>query len=222
MTHRSPLRSTALGLIAGAALAAPAAAEIELNLYTGYQTSPHSRIDGTYPGGGSYSALIGWQGKSFEMPPYYGARATWWKNERWGFGVEFTHAKVYAPEGEMKAAGFDRLEFTDGLNLITLNATRRWKDQWGSVTPYLGAGVGIAVPHVDATPTGGPKTFGYQMTGPAARLTAGASYQMTERWSVFGEYQFTWSDNSADLDGGGTLDTRILTNSVNFGVGLKF
>ena len=42
------------------------------------------------------------------------------------------------------------------------------------------------------------------------------------RWSIFGEYQFTWSDNSADLAGGGSLNSTILTNAVNIGVGFSF
>lgn len=204
----------------------PAAAEIELNAYTGYQTAPHSRVEGNFPApiGGPFSALIGWDGKSFSAPPYYGIRATWWKTPTLGFGLEFSHNKVYAPQAEMTAAGFSRLELTDGLNIITANATRRWPGLWadGALSPYLSAGVGLAVPHVDVTPTGGPRTFGYQVTGPAARLTAGASYKINDRWSLFGEYQFTWSDNEADLDGGGSLSTTIFTNALNVGIGFSF
>lgn len=213
----------ATAALLAAALAAPAAAEIELNLYGGWQTSPHSRVKGVYGSvPGSFDDLIGWDGKSFSMPPYYGVRATWWRNEAWGWGIEFSHDKAYAPEGEMAEAGFDRLEFTDGHNIITANVSRRWVEQWGTATPYLSAGLGIAMPHVDVQPTGGEHTYGYQVTGPAARLTAGISYPVAERWSVFGEYQFTWSDNSADLDGGGSLDTTLYTNALNVGVGFTF
>ncbi|MBC7213382.1 MAG: lipid A oxidase, partial [Pseudomonas sp.] len=34
------------------------------------------------------------------MAPYYGMRATWWQNERWGWGFEVNHAKAYADEPE--------------------------------------------------------------------------------------------------------------------------
>ena len=75
--------------------ATPALAEMELSVYTGWQTSPHSRVKGTYPGtGASYDALIGWDGKSFEMPPYYGIRGTWWRTENVGFGVEFSQGQA--------------------------------------------------------------------------------------------------------------------------------
>ena len=54
------------------------------------------------------------------------------------------------------------------------------------------------------------------------RLLAGASYPINDRWSVYGEYQFTYSWNEADLDGGGSLNTDIKTNALNVGLSLKF
>ena len=216
-------RTSAAGLAIAAGLAAaPALAEVELSFYTGYQTAPHSRVTGTSPTTGDFSELMGWEGKSFSMPPYYGIRATWWQNSDWGFGLEFSHNKVYSDEGDRAAGGFERLEFTDGLNILTVNASRRWQNAFAGMTPYLSGGVGIAVPHVEVTAFGGPETYGYQYTGPAARFTAGLSYPLSDSWSVFSEYQFTWSDNSADLDGGGNLDTTIYTNALNVGLGFKF
>lgn len=210
-------------LILSALAASPVAAETELSIYTGWQTSPHSDVSGTFPGtGADYDALIGWDGKSFAMPPYYGLRGTWWRSTSLGFALEFTHAKVYARDDERDALGFDRLEFTDGLNIVTANALYRWPDAWNSLTPYVGAGVGVAVPHVDVETASGFKTFGYQYTGPAARLIAGVTYDLSERYALFGEYQFTYSSNSADLDGGGTLNSDIITNALNFGISFRF
>lgn len=220
------IRNALGALVAGAAfmIAQPATAEIELSFYSGYQTSPHSRVTGTRgasSGSTPFNNLIGWDGKSFAMPPYYGLRATWWQPNDIGFGIEFSHNKAYAPAAEMPA-GFSRLEFTDGHNIITANVSKRWSQQWGdSVTPYVSGGLGFAMPHVDVT-EGTNRTYGYQVTGPAVRLTAGARYDINERWSVFGEYQFTWSDNTADLAGGGSLSTRIITNALNVGVGFSF
>lgn len=216
------LRTLVKAISAALLLAGPAAAEFELSLYSGWQTAPHSRAEGDYPGGGTYDALFGWEGRSFELPLYYGLRGTWWVNDRFGWGLEGTHAKVYAPDDERAAAGFDRFELTDGHNIFTVNALRRWPNQWKGLTPYVGGGLGFAMPHVDVEPAGGPRTYGFQVTGPAVRLFAGASMDLSERWALFGEYQFTWSDNSADLDGGGTLETRIVTNALNFGVSYRF
>lgn len=206
-------------------LATPAAAEIELSIYGGSQSLPHSRITGNVAGIGPVSKLIGWTGKSFAMPPYYGTRATWWRSDTFGWGLEFTHAKAYAPAAEM-APQFSRLEFTDGHNIFTLNANRRWPGRWakGKLTPYVMGGVGIALPHVDIQPTvvGAPRTYGYQLTGPALKVGAGVKYDINHRWALFGEYQFTWSDNKVDVDGGGSLSTVLIANAINFGISLKF
>lgn len=206
-----------------AGFAAPAAAEMEISIYGGSQSSPHSRVSGAYPGTGArYNALIGWEGKSFAPPPYYGARATWWRRPDLGFGIELTHAKVYAPVSERSALGFNRMEFTDGHNLLTFNVTKRWNDKFGPVTPYAGAGIGLAIPHVDVTSANGHRTYGYQVTGPALRLTAGAKYDLNDSWALFGEYQFTYSSNKARLPAGGSLNTDIITNAINLGVSFSF
>jgi lipid A oxidase len=205
-----------------AAVVSPASAEQEISFYTGFQEAAHSRVYVDDPGGvGTTDFLVGWDGRSFETPPYYGFRYTYWRNDRFGFGVEFNHAKTYAPDDIMAANGFSSLEFTDGLNIITVNAFRRWKDLDWSVTPYVGGGLGISVPHVDVETAGG-KTFEYQLTGPALMLAAGASYDLSDRWAVFGEYKFTYSVNQAELASGGTLDTDIVTNALNIGVTYKF
>jgi lipid A oxidase len=203
---------------------AQARAETELSFYTGAQTAPHSTVrvrDHVDLGTVSFGA--GWEGRSFEAPPYWGARYTRWLGEGtgWGFGAEITHTKVYADDDTLSLSGFDRLEMTDGLNILTFNAMYRWKDPSRRLVPYVGAGIGLAIPHVD-TQTANDRTFGYQITGPALRATAGASLPLNDRWSVFGEYQGTISQNTADFDEGGQMKTRIITNAVNLGLSFRF
>ncbi|MEL7114547.1 MAG: outer membrane beta-barrel protein [Pseudomonadota bacterium] len=213
------------GIALAAALAASSAfAESELSFYTGYQIAPHSRVEGNDPGGvGAFSFLATWEGRPLEAPPYYGFRYTYWTNETLGFGVEFNHAKVYADDATLASSGFSRLEFTDGLNIITANVFRRWPGALanGNLTPYVGAGVGFAMPHVDVESSGG-KTFEYQVTGPAAMIAAGVKYDFNERWGVFGEYKGTYSMNEASLSNGGTLSSDIVTNALNIGVSFSF
>lgn len=212
-----------LSLLMLCALAAgPARAEFELSIYTGVQTSPHSVVKGDEPDGmGDFNFTAGWEGKSGSPPPYYGIRGTWWQSETLGYALEFNHAKVYA-DGETKSDhGFERLEFTDGLNLLTVNVMRRFPLDDRRWTPYVGAGLGVAIPHVDVE-TEDSKTFGYQLTGPAVQWIAGVSYPVSESWSVFGEYKGSYSQNKADLDGGGTLETNIVTNALNLGVSFNF
>lgn len=190
-------------------------AETELSFYTGMQTAPHSVVTHSLLG----SQTVGWKGKSFEAPPYYGLRAVWWRTAKLGFGIEVNHAKVYADTPA--AYGYDRLEFTDGLNLITASIWRRFPNQ-SRVTPYIGAGLGVAVPHVDVQPAGQAHTFGYQVTGPAVQWVAGASWRMNDRWSLFGEYKGSYSQHRATLDSGGTLRTNLITNALNLGVSYRF
>lgn len=201
---------------------AMASAEVELSFYGGSQSAPHSVVtvtgDPLIP---DEEFTAGWDGLSFTAPPQYGIRATWWQDSNYGFGVELNHAKVYADDATRAANGYNVLEFTDGLNILTVNGFRRWQDAFAGLTPYVGGGIGISVPHVEVNKNGSD-TFGYQFGGPAVAWMAGATYPINDRWSVFGEYKGTYSINNVDLDSGGTLETNIITNSFNFGVGFNF
>ncbi|MEO0917451.1 MAG: outer membrane beta-barrel protein [Pseudomonadota bacterium] len=214
---------TSLRLLCLCALIAPAAAaaEVELSFYSGVQSAQPSDIsirgDDVIPDDDFEQE---WEGRSGEAPLYYGIRATHWRSPNFGYGLDFTHNKVYPKDDELPA-GYDVLEFTDGINTLTVNAYRRWSGLFGEVTPYVGGGVGVALPHVEVT-NSGSETFGYQITGPAATWIAGASYAINDQWAVFGEYKGTFSSNTADLEDGGTLETDILTNAVNFGVSFNF
>lgn len=199
-------------------------AEVELGFYSGWQTAPHSNVSGFDPSNPVDTDLdfaAKWYGNSLSMPPYYGLRATWWGTGVIGFGAEFTHAKVYSDDATRADNGFQVLEFTDGLNILTVNATRRWEGALNRMTPYVGGGVGISVPHVEVQ-SDGPLTFGYQLGGAAVRWYAGSTYDLTDKWSLFAEYQGTYSQNDVDLDGGGTLSTDIITNAVNLGLSFSF
>ena len=201
--------------------ATSAFAEFELSFYGGSQGAPHSVV--TIEGDSVLSDdqfTAGWEGRSFEAPPYYGIRATWWRSESFGWGIDLNHAKVYADDDTLTAAGLDHLEFSDGLNILTVNAYKRWQNRWGQLTPYVGAGLGVSLPHVELidADNGGTNTFEYQYTGPAIALLAGTRYEVNDRWSVFGEYKFTYSLNEASLTTGGTLSSDIVTNALNIGV----
>jgi len=208
--------------------ATPALADFELSFYGGLQSAPHSRVWGTAPdGGGDFDFIAGWQGRPLEMPPYWGIRATLWQPSDWGWSLDFAHAKVYADDETLgpggTSGGFEVLEFTDGLNILTINLLRRWPGA-GRLTPYGGLGLGITVPHVEVTTPGALQpTFGYQFAGYAVQWQAGVSWQLANpRWALFGEYKGNVSFVDANLDGGGTLRSNIVTNAVNIGVSYRF
>ncbi len=216
------MRLTFLATVIIALLPGLAAAEVELSFYGGWQSAHHSDV--AIRGNGVIADTdftAGWEGRPFDAPPYYGLRATWWQNERFGYGVELNHAKVYADAAALTVSGLERFEFSDGLNILTVNAFRRWEDGVAGLTPYVGGGIGVSVPHVEVT-QGVSSTFDYQLTGPAVAWMAGASYPISDSMSVFGEYKGTYSMNTATLDGGGTLSTDIITNAINLGVSFNF
>src|SRR6056297_557897 len=216
-------------------MASPAAAELELSLYLGVQ-SAHSDTDSVrLPGAAApVSRDIDWRVKPFDNPLYYGGRATWWTQSDFGFGIEGTHAKAIAKASDRAALGVDKLEFTDGHNIITANVMKRFPGAIAKLerfTPYVGAGVGVAIPHVDIKVSGAVgRTFDFEATGPAVRGIAGLKYAINEKGALFGEYQVTWSDNDATIDPdptvagqtSGKLETELVTHAVYFGVSYSF
>ncbi len=197
-------------------------AEATISVFTGANFSPHSGVDYDFNNGNSGDVTVGWDGESFEPPPYYGVRATWWLEDTPQFGIaaEFTHAKVKA---DPLPAGFTTLEFTDGINFVTLNGLYRY-DLGNGFTPYVGIGGGISVPHVevDDGPGGAPETSEYQVTGFAAQAFIGIDYKFADDWSVFGEFKSTYGQVDADLEGGGSLETDIISNQIIIGLTYKF
>lgn len=210
-----------LGSMIGSAATAQAE-DLEFSVYGGFQTAPHSGVstsDGT-----DFTAK--WEGKSFGSPPYYGGRATWWLQSLGqpdlGLSVDYTHAKVYADDDTLaRTPGWTHFEFTDGLNLVTVNAIYRFTEPGRAWTPYVGLGAGVNVPHVEVTRPSG-RTFKYELGGATLQAQAGVSYAITDRWSVFGEYKGNYSWVDVDIDSGATLKTKIVTNAVNFGVSYHF
>jgi lipid A oxidase len=155
--------------------------------------------------------------------------------------IDYNHAKVIADQGEVVSVSgtrdgvvigptdrvgntFTVMEFTDGLNQIFAGGMYRWQhERW---TPYVGLGVGASFPHVEVRRTGtAVRTFEYQLTGVAVEGLVGLvglEYHVTDRFSVFGDYKISFSNNDADLNGGGTLETDIWTNHLIFGLSYRF
>jgi hypothetical protein len=116
-------------------------AEVSLEFYGGYQTSPHSVVSGNYFRGlpsvessVPFKFTAGWKGNSFSMPPYYGVRVTDWNMNK-GWGLDFNHSKAYADASTLLESGFARLQFTDGLNNLTIHQQRKLKMIRGNLIP---------------------------------------------------------------------------------------
>ncbi|PZU88585.1 MAG: lipid A oxidase [Shinella sp.] len=196
-------------------------AEMTISAYGGAQSAPHSDVEVS----DQPDFTAGWEGKSFSMPPYYGFRGTWWLEDlgqpNLGVSIDYSHAKVYSNDSTRAEAGWSHFEFTDGLNLLTLNALYRFPIEGTKFVPYVGAGAGINIPHVEVTRASGT-TSEFQVGGATIQAQAGVAYQFTDRWSGFVEYKGNYSWVDADIDSGASLKTDIMTNAVNAGITFHF
>ena len=206
-------------------------ANFDVSLYGGFNNAAHSSV--TFSNAsisygiedGKYS-VNGWEGESFESPIYYGYRLSvnGLEDTDLEFAVDFNHSKVKAKN---LPGNLERLEFTDGINTLTLLALYKIDSlvvKNTELDPYVGVGIGIAYPHVDVEGAAGTegKTYDYQRTGPAYQVMAGLRYYLAESWKTFAEYRITYTPMKADLDGGGQIKTDILNNQVSVGVIYSF
>lgn len=195
-------------------------AENYLSLYGGKQTSSHSRVSGVDSEGKAFDFPATWEAKSFDPPAYYGVRFTKWFKKNKGYSLDFTHSKVYADQETLDKNGFNILEFTDGLNILTLNYLTRYPKLYHL---YWGVGAGISVPHVEIQrTTSSPKTYEYQFGGYAFGSQIGIEKNLSRKLSAFVEYKFNYIINDVDMAGGGYLKTNIVVNAVNLGLNYKF
>lgn len=154
---------------------------------------------------------VHWYTLPFNNPLYYGARVQRWGDSgRFGTMIDFVHSKAYSPfdvehtfEGTLDgkpapATGkikdyFDKLEWTHGHNMLTLNGLMRF-GMIGSFSPYAGLGAGISLPHSEIhLKTDPARTYEYQYTGPTAQALFGIEWRL-RTGSLFIEYKFTFAD----------------------------
>lgn len=203
-------------------------AENSFTFFSGYQTSPHSDILGYENKNDSrelysFDFNAGWVGKSLSMPPYYGLRWTKWK-ENTGWEIEFNHTKVYADSETLDKSGFEVLQFTDGLNNLTLNRTHKFESKNSFFKEYIkfsyiSYGLGVIIPHVEVKASEiSELSYGYQFGGPTLGLNFGFVFPYNKHFDFVSEYRFTSSWLDVDLKNGGKLKSRIFTNAINLGV----
>lgn len=205
--------------------ATPTRAEVQIQAYGGLNENFSSDVS-VRKGAVSDTRSVDWDGKSFALPPYWGVRGIYWFNSHpnWGVAVDYMHAKAY---GKIKFATdpvYSTLEFTDGNNILTGNLMYRFGDPMQRIRPYMGVGLGLAIPHVEvglkAFP--GQDTFDYQVTGLAALALAGLEFQITPAWSAIVEGKLSYTQIDADLKGGGSLKTDIWSPHLAIGLSYRF
>jgi lipid A oxidase len=237
-----------LALAAAAFFAAsPASADVwALSGYGGWNGSFNSDARFTGPNTDWTVSNVPWDGVSFVKSggaPYYGYRLTYWPTalHNIGFAIDYTHAKIRAvrtatvnysgtingvpQNGSAQIQNlFDVLEYTDGLSLITVNGLYNLQP-YGPFHPYIGAGIGISIPHVEVTGHGivpFQRTFAYEFGGPALQVLVGVDVPVTTRLSLFGEYKLSWTSTNSPLTGGYRIHTNVTTNHLLAGATFKF
>lgn len=161
---------------------------------------------------------VDWYTKPFDNPLYYGARIQRWLGDgRIGTMIDFVHSKAYAPfdavktfEGRLDGAPapgdakvrdfFDKLEWSHGHNMLTLNGLARL-GMIGRISPYIGLGAGVSLPHSEIhLKSDESRTYEYQYTGPTAQALFGVEFR-TRTGTIFVEYKFTFADYWGPLTG---------------------
>ncbi|MEL6748213.1 MAG: hypothetical protein AAFO79_10430 [Pseudomonadota bacterium] len=220
------------------------ARESVLGAYSGVAyTHPSDTLE-ERPGAGTLALDdVEWIGLPYRNPIYYGARvAHWFQGLPVGGMVDFIHAKAVARNDqtvtvrERDVQGttvpersatleqvYDKLEFSHGHNLLMLTGLVRLPFATARLSPYVGAGVGGSIPHVEIQRAGTEaRTYGYQLSGWAAQGLVGVELRLQGN-SVFIEYKFSFSPYRPALkDGqGGTLSTDLATHHAVGGFNLR-
>lgn len=224
------------------AAAGTAQSEIQVGLYGGRSSSPDSDVHFTSPDDTDMTLTnVKWSSDSFKPSPFYGGRGIDWnaRAPRLGVMVDFTHAKATAIRSqtvthhgkhkgvEVPASGpitdiFRKLEFTHGLNYLTLNGVFRATGLNRRIVPYAGLGIGFMVPHVNVRRAGQAKEDEFheaQVTGMAAQVFGGIEWRVfkSDRRSVFTEYKLTLAPNLVTLKDGGSVTANIRVHQFIFG-----
>jgi len=161
---------------------------------------------------------VAWYTDPFKSPIYYGARvAQWFGAGKVGTGIDFIHSKAIAPlDEESNFSGtldgqplpprarmrdiLSKLEFSHGHNMLLLNGFLRLPSIGARVSPYVGAGAGVLLPHTEVELANGtrPRTYEYNYAGPAGQALAGVEIRLA-KLSLFIEYKFTYAHYGAPL-----------------------
>ena len=163
---------------------------------------------------------VEWQGMPFINPIYYGVRVMRWigGDGRLGSMLDFTHSKAIsdraqeakfegtlngkpAPETALIGGIFRKLEASHGHNMLTLNGLLRLPSFTFRLSPYVGLGAGVSLPHSEVhIATDATRTYEYQMAGPVGQALIGIEFRLP-RMSYFLEYKFTLADYRMPLSG---------------------
>ncbi|MGI9089308.1 MAG: outer membrane protein [Chthoniobacterales bacterium] len=224
-----------------------ARAEFDLSLFTGVALTPDHDLDLHQTGGTDLTFHdVSFEGRDFATPPFYGARALWFpsENAHWGFGAEFFHIKLYAQTGEtVRVSGqrsgiaiddheriddtLEQFSLSHGLNFALADVVYRFfpgprgPGFPNCLQPYVGLGIGAAIPHVESN-VGGLFHEEYQVHGPGVQGLVGVNVDLTRHWGVMFEYKLTYANLDSLEIPNGSIELNPLTHNFVAGITLRF
>lgn len=210
-------------LITSLSWAACAAGTVTVDLYGGKAFNADADVSLREPAAGTDITLydVRLEDKSLELPPYWGARLSYYAGAGLAVGValDFVHAKAIADTGRVVYVRgrchdepvngkfplrryVQRLELSHGNNLFLLEGIILYRPSKFSrrAELYGGGGAGPALLHAEVT-TPTQETFEYQWDW-CWGVLAGGRFWVWRRLALFGEYKYTRGDYILSLEDG--------------------
>ena len=98
---------------------------------------------------------------------------------------------------------------------------QRGEDFLGHLQPYVGVGLGAAIPHVESN-VGGTFHEEYQLHGPGVEGLVGMNIGLNRHWGLMFEYKFTYANlGSLDIPDG-SIEVTPLTHHLVTGLTFSF
>ncbi len=231
------MRIFAISLVLAAAFAR---ADLLLDVYAGKAFNYASDVTLREPAVGTNLTFedVPFADRSFELPPYWGGRLSYFLAGKPALGValDFIHAKAIVDTSRVvRAHGrwrdervngnaplrhyVSRLELSHGNNLFLLEGLVGYRPRMlaGRAEVYAGAGTGPALIHVEVT-TPTQETFEYQWDW-CWGVLAGGRLWLARRVAAFGEYKYTRGGYDMELADGTVGMTAAASHAT---VGLAF
>lgn len=194
--------------------AVPGWAEAEFSLYGGVALAETQKAIGSGPNStNEFSFGPLWENPGMDIQQQPGIRIIWWRHRNQGWGLDLPPADVQSDLTIRSGNRSVSPAHVKSIRKLTINRYRKWPETW-PVSTYLGAGLGIGIAETGtSTPT---------LIGPTMQWTAGARYPISEHWSVFGEYQGSFTTNTFVSDDSLERHSNLFTNGINIGLTLGF
>jgi hypothetical protein len=198
-----------------------AAADWMIAGFVGAAKTPATTLKVTPDSGAAFElADVAFRGAAWRSPIYYGYRLGWLRNDaRLSYEAEFIHAKTIAVD--TRSTLLTAFEQSHGLNFAFGNLAVRSRTFCdGRCTAIGRAGLGISIPHVEATYAGAAVSE-YQFGGPAVQAGAGLEIVLHRGFTAIVDTRVTRTSVTDSLPGA-VLKGSFTSWHTSVGAGWRF